>query len=98
MTNFEKRVQAGMAWLDENIPGWEQKVDVDKIDDRFYGQTVLGQVAGADGYLRQTALFREQDKRAGAGYLLYDLGFTDVEHPREIKAAWQEAIRQRIPA
>jgi len=95
MNEQEQRVQKGIAWLDENHPGWTTKVEVERIDDRFYGQTVLGQVVGPDGFLAYIAEFKREDDSRGEGHVLYDLGFTDVVHPREIKAAWQTAVRER---
>ena len=95
MATFKERVQAGMAWLDENHPGWIHRVDVNRIDDRFSDLSILGQVTGS-GYLDALAEIRQRDTEPDKRYPLYDLGFTDVEYPVEINVAWQEAIRQRI--
>lgn len=47
------RVARGAAWLDENMPGWEQKVDLAKLDLYNCLQCILGQVSNVRfGYLR----------------------------------------------
>lgn len=42
--SVEERVATGAAWLDATIPGWEQKVDLSKLDLRYTCRCILGQV------------------------------------------------------
>src|SRR5882757_5718389 len=42
-----ERVAAGVAWLDENVPGWPAKIDLDELDMGSPSCCVLGQVYGS---------------------------------------------------
>lgn len=47
--NIPKRVARGVALLDENQPGWAQRVDLDDFDMKIASTCVIGQVfAGYD--------------------------------------------------
>ena len=60
MTAIKDSVQRGMALLDAKLPGWEEGIDLDKLDLWDCELCVLGQLFGdfVDGVLR---LFRGND-------------------------------------
>jgi len=43
-------VNAGVAWLDENHPGWRERVDVDTLDFADAAHTLLTQVVPVPEY------------------------------------------------
>lgn len=43
MTTIAERVAAGVAWLDQNRPGWVQRINLDTLDLGDPCQCVLGQ-------------------------------------------------------
>ena len=44
---FEAEVKRGIAWLDANIPGWLDKIDLERLDLRVCDRCVVGQVLGS---------------------------------------------------
>lgn len=45
--NLVSRVKAGAAWLDDNYPGWHNKVNMFSLDMRTGEDCILGQVGKA---------------------------------------------------
>ncbi len=45
MTTTAERVARGAAFLDEKMPGWDQRIDLDKLDLAAPCRCVLGQLA-----------------------------------------------------
>ena len=40
---FEKEVAAGAAWLDEEYPGWEGRIDFSNLDILYCEKCIIGQ-------------------------------------------------------
>ncbi len=47
MATVEERVTAGAAFLDENYPGWLDRIDLDELRMDWCDACILGQVAGS---------------------------------------------------
>jgi len=43
---FEKQIARGMAWLDENFPGWVEKIVLENLNLGSSCDCVLGQTFG----------------------------------------------------
>jgi hypothetical protein len=44
MTMIENRVHAGIALLDERVPRWHERIDLDRLNIRSSSDCVLGQL------------------------------------------------------
>jgi len=40
---YAERIERGAAFLDEKVPGWREKIDLDKLDIRASSHCVVGQ-------------------------------------------------------
>lgn len=49
MQQAERAVKRGAAWLDDTVPGWEDRVDVGNLVMQDAGRCILGQVFAAKG-------------------------------------------------
>lgn len=77
--SIQERVQAGAAWLDENEPGWEEKVDLDSFDMANYNKHILVQLYGS---LSASPFY--------AGYSQLNHGIqSGFEAPANTHEAWQ---------
>lgn len=66
-TDVQTRVAAGVAFLDRQVPGWVDRIDVDNLDVACSVNCVLGQLYG--GYSSGThALGLDQDQAAALGF------------------------------
>jgi len=59
MADLERRVERGIAWLDEVKPGWRDLIDVSELDMPDANQCICGQVFMEDAL---------KDALAGDGY------------------------------
>ena len=57
VADLQARVAAGARWLDAQMPGWHDRVDLDRLVTRRSGCCVLGQLYG-DYYQAPLALER----------------------------------------
>lgn len=87
----EERVSRGAALLDRKVPGWENRIDLDRLDISSTANCILGQ------------LYSPTTSWVGEGYTnLYAVGMgTDisildeyVDFP-ELKAEWKRVITER---
>jgi hypothetical protein len=93
-TPVAARVAAGASLLDQAAPGWEDRINLDRLNIASGTQCILGQLYGMYD--------RGQDVLRDRGYLdqgpsLALLGFT-AGYPNTgagLKAAWKEAILAR---
>lgn len=46
MSTIEERVARGAAWLDDNVLGWQNRIDLDRLDMGNRYHCVLGQLYG----------------------------------------------------
>lgn len=83
------RVQAGVALLDREVPGWDERVDLDAlmIADRF--RCVLGQVFGSYDVGLSSLDWGEDDDEAYG----FDVCYL-TEYPR-LNDAWRNRIEAR---
>jgi hypothetical protein len=94
---FETEVQRGIALLDEKVPGWRTKVDLDRLDmalgwpSRTGCGCILTQVFGSYGDGLQTLDFdtwHSDDDEFG-----FDVADARSDHRyRELTAAWKRAL------
>lgn len=100
---IEARVARGAAWLDQNEPGWERRVDLAKLELQDSCRCVLGQVfaeqaeqqtPGLDGYWWAERYYWIVSERSKAH------GFVrDVEAGEEwsvLDEAWIELLKERF--
>lgn len=93
-----REVTAGAAWLDENFPGWERKIDLGSLDLRSCSECMCGQ------NLRDLA--RELGMLSGYDYVSRWYGFRwTQEHGfsllfdedwDELERLWVELIKERF--
>ncbi len=90
-SNEHKRVLRGARWMDEQAPGWEEKIDPGKLDIASSRSCILGQVCG--DFYRASARY---DLGAVEAEYLGVLNSTEDpdEYPR-LTSAWQEILRAR---
>lgn len=81
MTDFTAKVNAGIALLDREQPGWREKIDLDTLDLASCSVCVLGQVFGD-----------YDDGIDALGVSGYDYGFNTMGGMQELTAAWKEAL------
>ena len=48
--SLSTRVRRGVALLDEKVPGWHQRIDVDELDLRFCTTCIVGQLFGPGSF------------------------------------------------
>lgn len=48
--DVETRVERGVLWLDEHVPGWYHRIDLDVFDIRSCNRCVCGQVFEDEAY------------------------------------------------
>lgn len=81
MANFTSKVNAGIALLDREQPGWRTKIDLDKLDLASCSVCVLGQIFGDyDEGIEQLNING------------YDYGFNAMSGMSELTEAWKEAL------
>lgn len=96
MSTIEQRVQAGAAWLDENQPGWESKIDLDFLDQSYCYECVLGQVFGDywDSPLVQNAT--SSTRLCALGFA--SKAFSTSLGYKKLTQAWKDLISSRRAA
>jgi hypothetical protein len=99
VTRVEQRVQAGIAWLDENVgPAWVDRIDARTLDLADYKACVCGQVFRREGgYRYAVALINRDEPSAFRKYFrrgVVDHGFccATPRGYRALQAAWLEAL------
>lgn len=91
MKNAELRVTRGAMWLDDKMPGWELKVNLQDLEMSDCASCVLGQLFGhftnADVKDPELLGFEVNDVWPDAlGYVSYD----------DLRVAWTTLIKQRL--
>jgi hypothetical protein len=103
METMTERVVRGAALLDERMPGWEAKIDLDRLDLDSVWECVLGQLYGQDpnwnGYDRGKLVLGGMDIATAAdhGFSQGETGTTYGEY-RELTNAWCDLILSRRAA
>jgi hypothetical protein len=87
-----ERVAAGVAWLDENVPGWAERIDLEQLNLASCQRCVLGQLFGD---------FNDAPQPASGLVTSAHLGF-DRHHGEPnftaysaLTAEWRRVIEQR---
>lgn len=103
---YDARIAAGMAVLDEHMPGWERRIDLETLEMASTCRCVVGQLA-ADGDTPDTVLGirsinLDPDDFEGE-FWPTALGFSvETRHERAtyrgLTTAWKRAIRERLAA
>ena len=90
--SYADRVRTGVALLDEKVPGWFERIDLDRLDMDSCARCVLGQLFGSfvRGSLAVGFDMSGNDEVA-AGFDLYygEIGY------RTLTRLWTYVIRQR---
>ena len=90
-----ERVAAGAAFLDEREPGWDKRIDLDKLSIGSGCNCVLGQLYQGFGLgLVATGLVDTIDQDVDLGFYWDDEG-TVREEVQDLTAAWQRLIAAR---
>lgn len=89
MNDVQERVQRGAALLDEKLPGWRSKIDVDTLDIANPYNCIAGQLGGPyqDGYvtLRRLGLTYWHEGK--------EYGFEDrAENYSALTEAWKQEL------
>lgn len=102
---LEQYVARGAAWLDENRPGWEFKIDLGELNLMLPDCCVLGQVDGNfwDSLRRQaefnrdTPFFDETGWAASHGFFIRDGNETRrISEYNQLTDAWRTLIKDRF--
>lgn len=89
MTSRAERIDAGIAMLDDNYPGWENRIDLDLLDVRSLN-CVLGQVYGS--YMRGKRLLNVVEDADQCGF---DICIDADESYADLTSEWRRRIEQR---
>ena len=85
---FEKQIQAGAKFLDEKMPGWMNKINLDNLMMSHGCSCILGQIFG--------------DYQSAIGILMLsrttsvDLGFTTYSQFTQLTEEWKEFMNNRL--
>lgn len=87
----QDKVRLGIAWLDEHVQGWRERIDPDRLDLKSQWNCVLAQVNGS-GYDEACEDFHlSLESRVSLGFTIYDdspFGTPDYFEDRRRK--WEE--------
>jgi len=90
-SKLESAVDKGEVWLDENIPGWWEKVDLRKLDMSNGCKCVLGQVEEDYSVSRHSHNLSTQ-RCCSMGLILYPR--FSLDYPA-LTAEWKKRIKAR---
>lgn len=97
-----ERVAAGAAFLDEHEPGWDSRIDLERLDLGSSCACVLGQLyKGFGAGLIATGLLDYEYSRGADLGFHWLVGTTEAAELREIKdltAEWHHLITERRSA
>lgn len=112
MEDMKLAVKHGSYWLDENYPGWAQKIDVTNLHMRYCTTCVIGQAVMHKGY---TEVVREaagdfEDNQAWAVDNGFDIYTSDLLSPGfrndyneimnsrydTLETLWTEEVKNRL--
>lgn len=99
-------VKKGAAWLDENHPGWEQRIDLSKLHMNRCESCVIGQAVGK--YWAVTIEAARNAEYDGGGDVWaaehgfdvagfdHDDDYTMSNSYRALETEWSEVVRDRL--
>jgi len=101
MDTIAERVARGADWLDGNSPGWQERIDLGRLDLANACLCVLGQVfaeaAEADEYAGDSYYWAQDELGVDPLFLGFDLTTSEVsvEAWQAIDAEWRALIADR---
>lgn len=93
MDTLEQRAQAGAEFLDENIPGWEERVNPNRLIMNDCLSCVLGQLYG-DFDVALDELDMTYEEATNYGFFL-DINRGFFQEYTELTEIWRDLIRSR---
>jgi hypothetical protein len=95
-TSLASRVRAGVAFLDENKPGWHEYVIPYALNMASGCDCVLGQVYG-DFYVAQDALFGDdfEAQTVRLGFDTAEVGIASLRQFETLRRIWSYVVRTR---
>ena len=88
--SVEERVQNGICFLDERVPGWRERIDLDTLDVTDAQNCIVCQLFGAFGDGIVTELCISSDQAERLGFCPMGPSSTDAVG---VDAAWKSALR-----
>lgn len=91
-TAYKARIAKGMALLDERAPGWESRINLDKLDLKSCTTCVLGQLFGdysAGRNLASVSIFDVEE----FGFIIFGGSSRQFNN---LTTAWRQTIRARL--
>jgi hypothetical protein len=104
MVTVAQRVAAGAAWLDEHEPGWDQHIDLDRLDLSYGCNCILGQLESPNLLLaHQTEAYwvgrsrrgLSRERAAELGFATGDYDRLDVGAYAALTAEWRRVLTAR---
>ena len=71
---FKKQIKKGMKFLDEKVPGWEHRIDLDELDIANCTRCMLGQLFGDYGRITRDGYLFEVLSRSESASLGFTVG------------------------
>lgn len=109
--DYPARVAQGMALLDEKMPGWAERIDLERLDIASGTHCVAAQLSGEDNYYRgfhllgitgrdrfEHGFMAESTCECCNDGLTLPLGYNQDTAYATLTRLWREAIEQRQKA
>lgn len=90
--SYALRVRAGIALLDEKVPGWHERIDLDRFAMNSCDRCVLGQLFG--GFVAGALAIGFEMSGSDEVAAGFDLDWGEVGY-RTLTRLWTYVIRQR---
>lgn len=98
MSTIQERVEAGAKWLDDNRPGWVDRIDLDTFYLGDCVTCVLGQLDGDYCLTLERDFHDNVREAAGLGFALPASEPPMGQAYAELTAAWRDYITARRAA
>lgn len=97
LNECRQTVRRGVAFLDANLPGWRNRINLGRFEMNEPESCILGQAhASRDYWLAVNALGMSQTEAAAHGFTVHDYGTYDDDDDDNamdlLQAAWLEAL------
>lgn len=98
-----ERVAAGVKVLDQYIPGWEDQIDLERLNVGHMERCVIGQLFGDFGVVYYPDLGNKHERKMSSGMRAaltgksFDLGFgmRGGESEDELTAEWERVVLRK---
>lgn len=90
---FEQQIAAGMQWLDRHVPGWEQRIDVNRLGLHDCERCVIGQLVG--NYKEWIGGYHQTSLPTVTKAMAVNLGFNTTINYHQLTNEWKSAILAR---